>query len=90
MLKQIIYGRFFLFFKIRQKFFQKEGDSLQLICEKFADPETENSMNLTGHLLCKPFRPMLLKRLNYNKYCLAKVFFKIIFIFFLLDMIFQI
>ncbi|CAK5085937.1 unnamed protein product [Meloidogyne enterolobii] len=51
----------------------KEGDSLQLICEKFADPETENSMNLTGHLLCKPFRPMLLKRLNYNKYCLAKI-----------------
>ncbi|CAK5112484.1 unnamed protein product [Meloidogyne enterolobii] len=51
----------------------KEGDSLQLICEKFADPETVNSMNLTGHLLCKPFRPMLLKRLNYNKYCLAKI-----------------
>uniref|UniRef100_A0A1I8BVF8 DNA_LIGASE_A3 domain-containing protein n=1 Tax=Meloidogyne hapla TaxID=6305 RepID=A0A1I8BVF8_MELHA len=40
----------------------KEGDSLQIICEKFADPETESSMNLTGHLLCKPFRPMLLKQ----------------------------
>jgi len=75
MLKQIIYGRFFFnFLKLNKNFFQKEGDSLQLICEKFADPETENSMNLTGHLLCKPFRPMLLKRLNYNKYCLAKVF----------------
>lgn len=53
----------------------KEGNSLQQLCGRYADDDAATGPAAVheGDLLCKPFRPMLLKRLNYNKYCLPKI-----------------
>lgn len=55
----------------------RAGDSLKNICDVFtASSDLATDTELIGrNLLCKPFHPMLLKRLNYNKDCLPKVFF---------------
>uniref|UniRef100_A0A914HEM6 DNA ligase IV n=1 Tax=Globodera rostochiensis TaxID=31243 RepID=A0A914HEM6_GLORO len=50
------------------------GDSIRQICESFVGEEAgENVMAANGNILGKPFRPMLLKRLNFDKYCLPKI-----------------
>lgn len=62
----------------------RAGDSLKNVCDiftSFSDNESVIDSELIGsNLLCKPFRPMLLKRLNYNKDCLPKVNLTIYFI----------
>lgn len=52
----------------------KMGNSLRDVCELLFG-EKEDDTLLNNNLLCKPFRPMLLKRLEYNKNCLPKVSF---------------
>lgn len=53
----------------------KMGNSLQNVCELLFGETGEDHVLLNNNLLCKPFRPMLLKRLEYNKNCLPKVKF---------------
>ncbi|KAL3090164.1 hypothetical protein niasHS_006616 [Heterodera schachtii] len=50
------------------------GDSLRQICESYVGEESgENVLTANGNIIGKPFRPMLLKRLNFDKYCLPKI-----------------
>lgn len=52
----------------------KMGYTLEQVCLQLQDEGEEgSSIDLSSLILCKPFRPMLLKRLNWDKYCLPKV-----------------
>lgn len=56
--------------------FIKMGNSLRKTCELLNEKNVDDIFFFNNNFLCKPIRPMLLKRLEYNINCLSKVSLK--------------